>query len=274
MRMSIFEPHSYIHLICCLGLICAINITWNLSLQPDSNIHLYNICSSGVGCKPLHNNIKDCKKLRISCTGSQRCCFDCYNSRMKYLSLLNFDMLEITPNMTVTKYKFFDTYTAPMYACVSGIIVIFVMNIILLILYTLCKKYDKEKNPKKVICRICAYFCLILLFFLTVGFTTFNIAYIFFHLTDLYKCQPSLIMLISTGIVLLLCLFEFISDVAPSKMSKKYTLSLKNQFVHTVIKICMAPILLFLHIFSRLSMIWWITITIYLIGVIYDKWTI
>lgn len=264
-------------MICCFGLICAINIIWKLSLKPDSNMHLNKICTSNIGCEPIYNTSYDCKKLRIYCTGSRRCCFDCYNIRMKYISSLNPDNIEITPNVTIARYAFLDKFTAPIHICLTGVVIIFVLNIILFILYTLYRKYEKENCYNKIIWKIGANSCMFILFFCTMGFAVFNIIYILFNISDLYKCQPSLIMLMSTGIVLVLWFVEFINDIklpTIQKVKQNDALKLKERFLNMIIKICMMPVLLFLHIFSRICLIWWIIIVIYLIGVIYDKWAI
>lgn len=266
--MGVFRPSNIIHYICAITLTISIRILWNLSLEEKSKLHLTNICQPYTGCE-INKGRGDCRKIRISCSGSKRCCNDCYLSHIDYIIETKSANIKILDTRRYD-FRFTDKLSSPVTACALGCSLIFVFNLVLMILISLEKYYcvAKENTTKrlKTICVFLTHSCFFLIILNTIGFTLFSYGYVIIELRQLLKCQPSFILLISWTMLLTLWFVDFVSDIIPKDYKILNIHRNKNgNKIETVkicffviFRLCFVPVQVLAKVIGTICLFWWI----------------
>jgi small-conductance mechanosensitive channel len=284
--MTLFKPITILHFICCLVLTISIKILWNISFQKNSEIHISDICLPLIGCKTIAGEQK-CDSKLLSCLGSKRCCHGC--QRVWQNSLIVIPNIHFKNNVVDTQshIKFSDELTHPIDICVASSCIILFLHILLLITISMKSKIIQpfEKNMKKkyhysqLIYTVCIFLGIVLIFILSLGSFLYSIGYIIVNFHLILKCQPTFILLVSWCWILFLWLFEFVFDIKPYVQKTKWKHKTHNETNLTQVTYCdvskvyIIPIFI-LKLLSRIVLLWWVVIPIYLTGVVYNKWHI
>ena len=269
--MPFFKALTIVHYSSSLILTIIISILWDISFANKFNIKISHICSPFVGCSVNNFEQKLCKSGQLVCTGSNRCCNDCRSlqKQKEVLSEGNRTKL-ITLN---------DTFAYPIDICAIGATFIFILHISLLIFLKYYHSYSNRKDKSKhcqYIIKFVIFVNFIVIFFCSLGLVLYNISYVLSHLHLLIRCQPSFILLLSWLWIHLLWIFEFILDTVPYT-SEKYLIK-TYQSAHAthlkILRLCIYPLMLFVKVLNITTLVWWVSVPVYLIGVSYNMWQI
>ena len=286
--MPLLRPIILIHFFSSIILTVTIKILWNSSFNDNDKTYFTSICSPFTGCRNNNHDTKNthCKNMKISCAGSKRCCSDCFELQSIHLKsqLQSFNIDSFTSNITVQKNNFSNEFSLPITISITTATIIFFLQIILLILLKMQQYYIRENvavaettptptnqsksiQNKQLFLKICSSVCIIITFFHIILSVSYTFGYIVIHLDILLKCQPVFIILFSWTIIHVIFFLEFFNDIIP----KSHKLKGKN-LLYMCLKLCFYPLSLLSQIFYMCCLLWWIFVTIYLIGVAYDKW--
>lgn len=270
-NMTLFKLSNIFHYVLCMILTISTIIMWNVSFEPRSNFKLSSICPSLTGCKANTSDLV-CYHENISCTGSKRCCFDCFNIYASNSKNQQHGMKE-------TSVKFDDIFISPLIVSIGGASTVLVLHILLLMImhkYSKSKSYIHQQNK---ICKV--IFCCILTVILvtSTGLFLYNVGFIAANIHFVQKCQPNFILLISWCWILFLWLKEFVVDLTPCILIKD---SCQNQNKNTpgsikilntnnqILKCFLKP----LNCISKIVFLWWFAVPIYLVVVTHKIWHI